>query len=215
MDRLLLLTEFVLLFLVPPALIYFRLLPNFPIPYLLVGTVVAVFLARHDPSITLDALLSTAGLRHGWLPVVLRDLIPTVLLALYVWVRHPDEFFGLPRRQPKLWLLVMFLYPALSVLPQEYLYRSYFFSRYEPLFGSGMGMVFASSLAFAFVHIIFRNAPAIWLSFVGSLLFSLTYLHTGLYLLVCLEHAFYGNLAFSIGLGTFFYRPYGRHPARA
>jgi len=68
---------------------------------------------------------------------------------------------------------------AASVCPQDLLYRAFFFQRYQPLFGSGRGMIAASSLAFSFVHIIFGNWLAVGLCCLGGLLFSLTYQRSG------------------------------------
>lgn len=98
----------------------------------------------------------------------------------------------------------MVLYPLLSVLPQEFLFRAFFFHRYQPLFGEGAGIVLASALAFGFVHIIFGNWLAVVLSFFGGLLFATTYRLNRSMPLVWLEHALFGNLIFTIGLGRYF-----------
>ena len=98
----------------------------------------------------------------------------------------------------------MLLSPLLSVCPQEFLYRAFFFERYQPLFGSGRGMIAASSLAFSFVHIIFGNWIAVGLCCLGGLLFSPTNA-PALSLLACIDHALFGNLVFTIGLGQFFH----------
>ena len=135
----------------------------------------------------------------------MRDAVFVVLLAIAVWVFRPDLLFSMIKRSPILWVVVMVLYPLLSVYPQELLYRAYFFHRYEALFGSGWGMLLASALAFGIVHIIFGNWLAVALCVMGGLLFSLTYQSSGSLVLTCLDHAIFGNFIFTIGLGRFFY----------
>jgi hypothetical protein len=66
-------------------------------------------------------------------------------------------------------------------------------------------MVAAGTLAFAFAHVIFRNAVAVALTALGGLLFLQTYLVTGSMLVSSLEHVAYGVAAFSFGIGRSLY----------
>jgi membrane protease YdiL (CAAX protease family) len=61
-----------------------------------------------------------------------------------------------------------------------------------------------SALIFAWMHLIFRNPLAVILTLVGGWFFAQTYARTRSLRLVCLEHALYGNLIFTIGLGEYF-----------
>jgi membrane protease YdiL (CAAX protease family) len=99
----------------------------------------------------------------------------------------------------------MLLYPVLSVYPQSIIYRAFLIHRYQPLFCSPQAIVLASATAFSFMHIIFHNPLAIWLTFVGGLLFACRYQKTGSLFVSSLEHALYGCLLFTIGLGRYFY----------
>ena len=150
-------------------------------------------------------LFQWRGIWPQLVPVLLRDTILLILLGLAVRIFAPEFLFSLVRRQPLFWALIMLLYPLLSVCPQEFLYRTFFFQRYQPLFGSGRGMLAASSLAFSFVHIIFGNWLAVGLCCLGGLLFSLTYQRSGSLLLASIDHALFGNFIFTIGLGQFFH----------
>jgi membrane protease YdiL (CAAX protease family) len=205
MVRLVLLAlEFSVVFVGFPLLIYFRALPNYPIPYLLATALAGYVVLRVDPSFHFGR--PTWSMLRPYLgPLLLRDALFLVLLAIAVWLFRPDLLFSLLKRSPILWVAVMLLYPLLSVYPQELLYRAYFFHRYQPLFGSGWGMLLASALAFGFVHIIFGNWLAVALCVMGGLLFSLTYQSSESLVLTCLDHAIFGNFIFTIGLGRFFY----------
>jgi uncharacterized protein len=198
---LLLMLEF---FVVPPLLISLRIIPNLPIPYLLVAAVAGFLILRRN-AVVRAKLFQWRGIWPQLVPVLLRDVILLILLGLAVRIFAPEFLFSLVRRQPLFWALIMLLYPLLSVYPQEFLYRAFFFQRYQPLFGSGRGMIAASSLAFSFVHIIFGNWLAVGLCCLGGLLFSLTYQRSGSLLLASIDHAVFGNFIFTIGLGQFFH----------
>jgi hypothetical protein len=116
----------------------------------------------------------------------------------------PEKLFAFPRAMPLHWVLLLATYPPLSVYPQELLYRAFFLKRYQDLFPSGRGLWLANALAFAWLHLIFRNPLAVALTLVGGWFFAQTYARTRSMRLVCLEHTLYGSLIFSVGLGEFF-----------
>lgn len=206
MLRLILLSlEFSALFAGVPLLIYYRFLPNLPIPYLLFAALAAFLVLRGDPSFDFSHLASWHNVHSQLLPLLVRDAIFLALLGLAVRVFAPQLLFSFLKRAPGLWALVMLLYPLVSVYPQELIYRAFFFHRYQPLFGGGIAMLLASAFAFGFVHIIFGNWLAVILCIIGGFLFSLTYQHTGSLPFACLDHAIFGNFIFTIGLGQFFY----------
>jgi membrane protease YdiL (CAAX protease family) len=197
--------EFVGSFVAVPLLIYYRALPNLPIPYLLFAAVVAFLILRKDPSFDSAHLTIWDNVRLPLVPLLLRDAVFLVLLGVGVRVFAPQLFFSLLKRSPAFWAVIMLFYPLLSVYPQELLYRAFFFHRYQALFGSGWAMLVASAVAFGFVHIIFGNWLAVGLCVLGGFLFSLTYQQTGSLPFACLDHAIFGNFIFTIGLGQFFY----------
>lgn len=123
-----------------------------------------------------------------------------------MWLWAPaGQLFDLPRTQPRLWLGILAFYPLFSVYPQELVYRALFFARYRPLFSSARATAAASAAAFGFVHIVFQNWPAVLLTLLGGWLFADTYARTYSLRLVWLEHALYGGLMFTVGLGRYFY----------
>jgi len=197
--------EFSAIFIAVPLLIYYRVIPNAPIPFLLIAAIAAFFVLHHDPTFPGARLIAWNNAWPHLLPLFLRDAVCLALLALAVRLFAPELLFSFVRRAPAFWALVMLLYPLVSVYPQELLFRAFLFHRYQPLFGSSWGVILASALAFGFVHIIFGNRLAVVLSMVGGFLFSLTYQQTGSLLLTCLDHAIFGSFLFTIGLGRFFY----------
>ena len=197
--------EFLAVYAGIPLLIYFRRIPNLPIPYLLLAGLISFLMLRGDPQFSVARLFSWGDYRPFLASILIRDAICLVFLSLAVRFLAPQYLFSLIKRSPQLWLLIFFLYPLLSVYPQELFYRAFFFQRYRPLFGSSWVMILASAAAFGFVHIIFGNWLAVVLSAIGGILFSTTYLRTASLTLVWLEHALFGDFLFTIGLGRFFF----------
>jgi CAAX protease family protein len=209
MARLVLLAlEFSFLFFGLPLLIYFRILPNLPIPYLILVGIATFLFLYFDPGFRFGRF-SWGVLRQHLVPLLVRDALFLIVLGVAVWIFAPDLLFSFVKRNPRFWALVMIFYPLLSVYPQELLYRAFFFHRYARLFGSGWGIFLASAVAFGFVHIIFGNWLSVGLCVVGGLLFSFTYHSSGLLLLTCIDHAIFGDFIFTIGLGSFFYHGSG------
>jgi uncharacterized protein len=131
--------------------------------------------------------------------------VPLVALTLAAF---PDKLFQFPREMPLVWAVGLVLYPVLSVYPQELLFRTAFFRRYHALFPRTLSKVSASAVSFGLVHLIFGNVLAVALTLVGGWYFAETYARTRSLRLVCLEHALYGNLIFTVGLGEFFSHGY-------
>ena len=61
-------------------------------------------------------------------------------------------------------------------------------------------------MAFAYMHIVFRNPWAMVLSLPAGMLFYARYRETRSLMVSSLEHALYGCFVFSIGLGVYFYQ---------
>lgn len=146
-----------------------------------------------------------AGFRAGARAVVLRFVVLAALVAIAVWHFTPQVFLSFPRQRPEFWLLVMVLYPILSVWPQELIYRSFLFYRYRPILGAGRGYVVASALAFGYVHLMFLNWIAPAMTFAGGGLFATSYRRHRSLALSCLEHTLYGCMVFTVGLGSYFF----------
>ena len=101
----------------------------------------------------------------------------------------------------------MISYPVLSVVPQEIIFRAFFFHRYSSLFAHRRVIILINGALFAFAHILFRNWVAVIGSFVVGLLWAMTYLESRSLLVVSIEHALYGNFVFTLGIGYYFYAP--------
>lgn len=128
------------------------------------------------------------------------------LIALFAYNDVPKRFLAFPRYAHDIWVMVMILYPLISVTTQEIMYRVFFFHRYRPLFaGDPQGGIVLNAVLFSFSHIVFQNVTTLIISFLGGLLFAWRYETSRSYWALVLEHALYGNLIFTVGLGRYFY----------
>ncbi len=138
-------------------------------------------------------------------PILIRWLIVTLLLLIFTWGLFPEKLFQIQRERPHVLAVILFAYPILSALPQEFIFCTYFFKRYQRFFGSGQMMLLASAIVFAYAHVLFINWVAPLLSLCAGLIFAHTYQTRQSLALVTIEHALYGNSLFFIGLGWFFW----------
>lgn len=203
-----LLIEMLLFFVATPIVIY-SLLYDYRIPLFKILPPVFLFFIVF---LTLDRSFSwrkTLGTGIRW-----RDLASILVvlavagpaLVLFAMEDVPQRFLAFPRYAQEIWITVMILYPVVSVTTQEIMYRVFFFHRYQPLIGNDpQSMIALNAVLFAFSHIVFQNVTTLIISLLGGLLFAWRYHSSRSFWAVVVEHAIYGNLIFTVGLGRYFY----------
>lgn len=135
---------------------------------------------------------------------VARVIVITVLMIWFTWWIFPDLFFKYPTENFKDYVITFFLYPVASVLPQEIIYRVYYFHRYRKLVPEKYLLMLSNAIIFGLTHFIYGNWVAPIATFLVSWIFIFNYLQTKSLLNVSLEHYFYGLVMFTIGFGYFF-----------
>lgn len=128
-------------------------------------------------------------------------LVIAVLTTLYMWFVDASNLYIVVRTKPLLWIIILFVYSVFSVYPQELIYRTFFFKRYESLFKSESLFILINAIVFSMAHLFFKNSLVIFLTFIGGILFALTFKKTKSTLLVSIEHAIYGCWLFTVGMG--------------
>lgn len=194
-----------MLFAALPVLLALRPTRVNPIPILLGIAIVLIGALTFDPTFDLSRLLYVPRPRENLLQILILLPVGALLLWGILTVLAPEDRFLLPRRKPKVWAMLLVLYPIASVIPQTIIYRVYFMHCYQPLFGDGWAMIVIATAAFALGHVIFRHPMAVLLTVAGGLLFCWRYHTTGSAVLSALEHALYGNLVFTIGYSRYLY----------
>ncbi len=197
--------ECCVLFIALPVVVYYNWLPIPKIAALLIITLICVLILAIDDSYVLQRLSYRPRQSKIWKRIINNTALVAVGIFVLVIFLQPDRLFQLPSNRPVVWGIILALYPLLSALPQELIYREFFFHRYKKLFGTGWMMVAASASLFAFLHIIYDNYWAIIISLIGGFMFARTYRQSRSLYVVSIEHAIYGCLIFTIGLGNYFY----------
>jgi membrane protease YdiL (CAAX protease family) len=200
--------ELLLLFGIMPL---FLLLGVFPKPWILylfiAGVGIVVWLRRWRGYAwrqlwnTLQKEQDRAGIVH----VVSRFGMNSIGVVLFMFFLFPEKLLLFPADEPLRWIAVLLGYPLIMVYPQELFFRLFFVERYGTALGSKKWVVLINGFLFGWVHILYGNWIAVALSTVGGFLFMDTFLRTRSMKLVWLEHALYGNLIFTVGLGEYFY----------
>ena len=93
------------------------------------------------------------------------------------------------------------MYSFFSVYPQELIYRTFYFQRYEMLFKNRAIFIFVNAVIFSLAHMFLRNSLVLLLTFLGGILFAITFHRTRSTLLVSIEHIIYGSWLFTVGMG--------------
>ncbi|MGZ2368590.1 CPBP family intramembrane glutamic endopeptidase [Ancylomarina sp. YFZ004] len=205
MSKLYLWSEFVAIFFVVPLLYFFELIPihkSIPLVVVFIYCLVVMY-NKKNISRRIFRIKSFLSLKE----VAVKSLFLLVISSLWVYIFREDVFFHLPLNNFWFWIFLVLTYPIWSAFTQEFIYRFFFYQRYRILFDSILVMIFVNALCFSMAHIIFRNWVALVFTFVGSIVFSLTYIRSKSLNVVFIEHSIYGNIFFTNGFGIFFYLP--------
>ena len=126
-----------------------------------------------------------------------------------MWKYAPEKLFYVVINNPKLWITMSLVYTFVSVIPQEFVYRSFFFKRYQEVISPYFLFAAVSAITFSFAHFFLNNTLVFVLTFLGGILFTSSYKKHGSLWLVSAEHSAYGVWLFTIGLGDMLAFPGG------
>jgi hypothetical protein len=204
--RALLLLEFLLLFLGLPTFFIITKSAPFLLALLWGGSLYGWLIMRLYYKTDMPKMWNWKGVTwHAMKPILIRWAFATVCMIAFLHLYDPERMFELPKERPQFMLLLFLLYPVLSALPQEFIFCTFFFKRYERYFGNGKWMILASALLFGYAHMLYINPVAPPLSFLAGLIFAWDYAKHKSLALVTIEHGLYGNSLFFVGLGYYFY----------
>lgn len=137
-----------------------------------------------------------------WLSTIIKFLFIIIATTTFVYFTDKTNLFTVVLNKPILWIAILIFYTLFSVYPQELIYRTFFFKRYQSLFKNEHIFILLNALIFSLAHLLFKNTLVIFLTFLGGLLFAITYNKTKSTLLVSIEHAIYGSWLFTVGMGN-------------
>ncbi|QOD59409.1 CPBP family intramembrane metalloprotease [Polaribacter haliotis] len=139
--------------------------------------------------------------KNFWKTTLFKSIIIAVFTTIFVWFTDTENLFEIVLNKPFKWMIFLFIYAFFSVYPQEVLFRTFFFKRYENLFKNERFFIFINAVLFSLAHLFFQNTVVIVITFIGGILFAITYKKTKSTFLVSVEHAIYGCWLFTVGMG--------------
>ncbi|NMP30776.1 CPBP family intramembrane metalloprotease [Thalassotalea sp. M1531] len=165
---------------------------------------VCLVLLLVDPTFKRFRLINIVEFRQHFRSSILLFIPSATLLLVVLYSIAPEHAFTLPLQHTQLWLLTLLIYPLVSVVPQEIIFRTFFFHRYKKIIPSKAWRWIASSMCFGLAHVVYANWIAVILSMFAGILFGYRYMQTRSTPIVILEHTLWGSLLFSTGIGMFF-----------
>jgi membrane protease YdiL (CAAX protease family) len=198
-----LILELITIFIGLPTLIYYWS-PHPLLPLLWLLAIVCGTLLINDKTFNRSSLWVLNPV-VPYKTLLLQAIVVFIISALIIYLIEPLLLFSLIKTNPLLWVLVMIFYPLLSVYPQELIYRSFYFHRYDNLIKNHSLAILLNAILFGYMHIIFHNWVAVILTFFGGLFFANLYVRSRSILFVSIVHAVYGSMIFTLGLGQYFY----------
>ncbi len=139
--------------------------------------------------------------KQFWKQTLIKLILIAIITSLFVYFTDRSNLFIVVLNKPLLWLIILFVYSVFSVYPQELIYRTFFFQRYQKVFSNQNMLLFINGIVFALAHLFFKNTLVLILTFLGGLLFAFTFKKTKSTLLVSIEHAIFGCWLFTVGMG--------------
>jgi ABC-type multidrug transport system permease subunit len=141
----------------------------------------------------------------NWALIFAFSAVTAIICYGVVTFFAPHSAFGLARHNLPLLMMILLLYPVLSALPQEIVYRALFFERYKEILPSAGTAIVLNSALFSLAHLMYWSAIVAVMTFFGSLIFARSYVVERNFPQTVLLHAIGGNLVFVFGLGIYFY----------
>ena len=198
----LLISECILLFLVIPIVFILNTSIYFKLVITLLGIIHCIRITIKEKLFAFPELYAIHDPKE-WKNIALKTIFLIIISTLLMYLLNGEKLFFVVRNKPLLWIVICFFYSVFSVFPQELLYRSFFFKRYTSLFKNPTTLIIINAVAFSLAHSLFQNIYITILTFIGGLVFAMTYHKTKSILLTSIEHAIYGSWLFTLGIGKY------------
>ena len=192
--------EFFFIFLIIPSTIFFLDSSIIIFLTLYLVSILSLVILYFDKTFLFTSLKK----KIDWKFVIIFSVVFFFLGFFYVLLLDKNLLFIFPKTNFKLWLIVIFIYPFLSVIPQELVYRVFFFQRYFPNINRFYYPVFLNLVVFAYGHLVFSNMHAIIITAIVSPIFTYAYLKKS-FLTCVILHSLGGQIIFTLGLGKYFF----------
>lgn len=196
----------VLFFITPIALYWFRHLLAFKlVPVLLLLALGCVIYIATAKEFDLSILLNTRNFLSHIKQILITIIGIGIFIGAFTYLLYEDRFLVFPINRPNAVLIFVLLYPLLAALPQEIIFKCFFFHRYRSIFPGPLSLILFNGLSFGLFHLWYANIIAPILSIFAGMILAYRYLQTKSLLIISIEHSLMGILIYVAGLGWFFY----------
>lgn len=205
MSKILSWLELIIVFIGLPLVVSIYAFPR-PILYSILAATCIYIILRNLRTIDWHAFWHLPRSQKIWLNVAGRTLILLLLSIIAMLILPNKGWFLLPQYNIWLWLAIMILYPIISVLPQEIIWRFHLLENTKNILPNRNLRIIVSAVLFGWVHIIFGTIFAVIATiYLGLQLAYAYYQGQKSFWVVWVEHSLAGQIAFTIGLGVYFY----------
>lgn len=192
--------ELFLLFVVTPLLLLFLNSISIKITYLFLAIVYIFWVSIRTKS-SFNQKKVESSRRKILVQIGIRFIIIAIGTTLMLFFQEREALFNVMLNKPFLWLKFNAIYVLVSVIPQEFIYRTFFTKRYQKLINNEFFFILLNAALFSLAHIWFRSWVVLGFTFIGGILFIKTYLKTKSVWLVIIEHSLYGVWLYTVGYG--------------
>ena len=207
-----LMVEFAAFYVAVPVAIAVALPPGMLLPALMAMAAGGLVLLHLTPGFEWRDL-TTGWSRIAWGRVAIMGLAAAVVGLAVVLALRPDALFQPGHSMPLLLAAIVGLYPPLSALPQEILFRPLFFRRYGRLLPRGeTAQIVLNAAVFSLAHLMYWSWVVALLTFAGGIAFAQAYRVRRSFAEAVVLHAVAGCIMFALGLGAWFYSGNAHRP---
>ena len=188
------LIELIIITLLIPLIIVFLNLQIYVILFLIVTCFFICLFKKED----LKKILLSKN-ENDYKKLIFRDLSLFMFLILFLDLLGEVKLIFFDLKNFHYLILLSLIYLIFSVIPQEIIFRYYFFTRYENVFKNKYILIITNSLIFSIFHVIYLDIKIIFITFIGSILLSSNYVQSKSLILVILQHFFFAQILLTLG----------------
>ncbi|WP_128254309.1 CPBP family intramembrane glutamic endopeptidase [Falsirhodobacter deserti] len=202
--RLLLWAEFIGFYVVVPVAVAMFMPPDRLFECLFVFMLAGLALLWATPGFHWNELLG--GWRAiSWKAVAALSAVTLVAGVIVMQLAAPERMFATLLNHPHRLLIIALLYPLLSALPQEIVFRALWFRRYRDIMPAGNQGMMLNAALFSLAHLMYWNGVVMVMTFVGGLVFAWAHSVRRSFPMAWIMHSIAGLIIFTVGLGIYFY----------
>ncbi|MDU0355871.1 hypothetical protein RS130_20040 [Paraglaciecola aquimarina] len=143
--------ELIALFLLTPVVLAWHIHIAIKLCCVVVALTYCVVISRRQGLFVRASLIGTKW-HYFTQGMALRLIAFMVISTMLIGYFLPEALFSVVRKNPLMWVAVSIFYALFSVYPQEFVYRVFFFKRYQNLVSNPYLFTFVNACLFSLAH---------------------------------------------------------------